>query len=295
MVHGRTPKRQRVSAPTATRNSFQQTSLKYIQFISRLLLISLVCAFYSPLFAQEYTEKNNDFINLHNLHKENSEKTCQLCHDGQEALAKPSTHIPSSENCDSCHNSAAWTPARFDHKDTSLACENCHNGSFATASPVDHPSMAETCDSCHISFAWSPVTKDFVDVLPPEVIASHPKLSSRRTSSVGLRALFDHTGIVDGCSTCHDGVQATAKPATHISTTSECHFCHTAITWRPPKRVDHTQVVGSCISCHDGVIAVGKSPTHINTTDSCDGCHSIFAFRPLPRVNHAEVIGDCLS
>jgi hypothetical protein len=38
---------------------------------------------------------------------------------------------------------------------------------------------------------------------------------------------MNHTGIVSGCATCHNGVFAIGKPRTgHPNTTAPCESCH---------------------------------------------------------------------
>ena len=53
--------------------------------------------------------------------------------------------------------------------------------------------------------------------------------------------------------TCHDGVKATGKNATHIFTTNVCEACHATVGAGSRRRkVDHAQVLGTCTSCHNG-------------------------------------------
>jgi len=95
------------------------------------------------------------------------------------------------------------------------------------------------------------------------------------TASVPSRAQpgSNHPEVTGTCESCHNGVDATGKSASHIPTSESCDACHTMDAWLPGSRVDHTQVIGACSSCHDGVIASGKSPNHIPTTEPCDTCH----------------------
>jgi len=86
---------------------------------------------------------------------------------------------------------------------------------------------------------------------------------------------FDHTGIMaEDCISCHNGVVAMGKTASHIASTDFCGACHAVQIWAPVITVDHQQVLGACSSCHNGIIASGKSPNHINTNAECDVCHN---------------------
>ncbi|MEZ5557949.1 MAG: hypothetical protein R3E86_05305 [Pseudomonadales bacterium] len=43
----------------------------------------------------------------------------------------------------------------------------------------------------------------------------------------------DHSEVLGSCSSCHDGVTATGKPADHPNTTAECDNCHSTSGWLP--------------------------------------------------------------
>lgn len=79
------------------------------------------------------------------------------------------------------------------------------------------------------------------------------------------------------CTACHNRaglVRATAPPANHIRSTTQCEFCHSVTSWAAIRQVDHTQVLGSCQSCHNGIIATGKTPDHIPASNQCELCHN---------------------
>jgi predicted CXXCH cytochrome family protein len=84
---------------------------------------------------------------------------------------------------------------------------------------------------------------------------------------------FDHTGIVDNCTSCHDGATAPGKPLDHIPSSMVCEACHNTMTFDDAD-VNHAEVEGACMDCHDGVIAEGKPDDHIPTTEACDVCHT---------------------
>ena len=85
--------------------------------------------------------------------------SCLSCHDGTKATGKPPTHIPTALECDTCHMSTAWLPARFDHAGVAPGtCAQCHDGVSATGKTPTHITTTESCDTCHVTRAWIPVS-----------------------------------------------------------------------------------------------------------------------------------------
>ncbi len=135
--------------------------------------------------------------------------------------------------CESCHLKGVL-------KGTPKVCAGCHSrGSRlqTTQLPVQHvPTGDGGCESCHRTNAWSP-------------------------------ARFSHMEVSAGtCTSCHDGVKASGKSGTHISTSLSCDSCHRTSAWTPAK-FDHREVVaGTCSGCHNGTQASGKPGNHIPTS-----------------------------
>jgi len=208
--------------------------------------------------------------------------TCASCHDGNIASGKGTTHIASSDNCDSCHavGPTPWSPvapASVDHNEVTGTCASCHDGTIASGKSTSHITTSINCDACHAPgpTPWAPVAP----------------------------ASVDHNEVTGTCSSCHNGTIASGKSATHITTSDNCDACHQPgpTPWQPvaPASVDHNEVTGSCASCHNGTIASGKSTSHINSTDNCAACHQPGPTPWLPvapaSVDHNEVIGTCSS
>ncbi|HEY5761891.1 MAG TPA: cytochrome c3 family protein [Rhodocyclaceae bacterium] len=203
---------------------------------------------------------------------------CSSCHNSVNALGKPTTHVPTSAQCDSCHSGfAAFRPARMNHAGTAGQCASCHNGNYAFANadgrPANHIPTSASCDSCHTGgfTAWRPAT-------------------------------MNHAGTTGLCSACHSGtylaMNAQAKPPTHVATTAQCDSCHKSTTTWASATFNHATAVpavaGRCSSCH-GVNALGKPTNHVPTTVQCDSCHGNFtAFAPAT-MNHAATTGQCAS
>ena len=85
-------------------------------------------------------------------------RQCVDCH----AKVEPVNHYPGS--CDTCHTTAAWKPATFNHTGFT-DCVGCH----LQNKPANH--FEGPCSTCHTTSAWKP-------------------------------AFFDHTGVTD-CLGCH--------------------------------------------------------------------------------------------
>jgi hypothetical protein len=148
-------------------------------------------------------------------------RDCETCHVSGSRFAKTNVvkntgHIPTTQTCDTCHNTRAFTGARMDHAGIAKgACSTCHNGTQATGKPNGHPVTTAACDSCHSPSAWRPVSN------------------------------FDHSGIAAGtCATCHNGSKATGMGPNHTPFTqvgaiagTACDSCHKSgfRAWTPAK------------------------------------------------------------
>jgi hypothetical protein len=178
-------------------------------------------------------------------------RNCGTCHiqgSSYNATPKTTTHIPSSNNCAACHNTIAFRPdVHFEHREVMGSCVSCHNGVIAQGKGPTHPATSQNCAACHSVLTWNPTTT------------------------------VDHTQIplaVAGfCIICHNGTQATGKPANHLVTSLECGDCHLTTTWLGAD-FDHTGIRTGCATCHNGVKAVGKQGNHMPTTNTCESCHT---------------------
>jgi hypothetical protein len=236
---------------------------------------------------------------------------CGLCHTRGgpwQADGKPLDHVPSSDQCDDCHVTNSWTPARFDHGNVTSPCATCHNGGFATGKPIHHVPSSDDCEACHGTIAWSPAFFDHAGITTgcvschngqiatgknpghiPSSDACETCHNTRRWEGAG----FDHTGITTGCVSCHNGQVATGKPNGHPPSSDACETCHDTRTWQTAG-FDHTGITTGCVSCHDGRTAIGKNPGHIPSSDACETCHDTRSFAGA-RFDHSTVTGNCAS
>ena len=91
---------------------------------------------------------------------------CSDCHNGQLAIGKSQSHLPTNAECDSCHNTSSFfalnPDGSFDHSGISGGCSACHNGNTAigkTPTPADtpagnHPITSAECKSCHTTVSF---------------------------------------------------------------------------------------------------------------------------------------------
>jgi predicted CXXCH cytochrome family protein len=178
-------------------------------------------------------------------------RDCGTCHiKGSlfNATPKNTTHIPSTNRCAACHNTISFRPdVHFDHAEVMGSCVSCHNGTIAQGEGPTHPATSQDCAACHTVLSWN----------PPKTV--------------------DHTQIplsVAGfCIICHNGKNASGKPAGHLATNLECGDCHLTTTWMGAT-FDHTGITTGCVSCHNGTKAVGKQGNHMPTTNLCESCHT---------------------
>jgi hypothetical protein len=250
--------------------------------------------------------------------------TCSTgCHNGTagKGLAKPSTHIPTTAYCDTCHtNFTAFAPAAMNHSGTAGVCANCHGGGYtalnARAKPSTHITTTQSCDTCHATTAWKPATYSHSGVTAGSCATCHNGTNAlgKSTSHIPTTAACDtchknyvafspaqmnHTGLTGQCSTCHGGgylaVNAQTKPPTHVTTTAQCDTCHSSTTSWATAAFVHANPPGVCANCHNGTTALGKPSTHIPTSAACDNCHkNQQAFKPAA-MDHTGLSGQCTT
>lgn len=245
---------------------------------------------------------------------------CNQCHSpGGRVVSsyKSANHIPTTANCNSCHRTTSWSPARFTHAGIAPAtCAKCHNNTVATGKPSSHLPTTLACDACHRTVAWAGASFRHIGVAPGTCATCHNGVQARGKPAAHISTTascdschrmgvpnwvlvsggYTHAGIAPGtCITCHNGNKATGKAASHVPTTASCDTCHRTTGWIPAT-FSHTGVTaGTCATCHNGNTARGKSSTHVPTTASCDTCHRTAAWIPAT-FSHASVApGSCAT
>ena len=194
-------------------------------------------------------------------------KDCFSCHSGNSrigASAKPTSHMLSSNDCQTCHTPWGWKPvSKFNHINVLGTCTSCHNGVQSVGKGSNHIPTTAECSTCHlVSLPWT---------------AAH----------------YDHAGITDNCVRCHDNIHAPGKPRTHVPTSEACEVCHgpTNFVTFAGTEMNHVGITSNCQSCHEtgmqwyGVMMVDRPnmaedayhPTAASPGGAdCSNCHAGF-------------------
>jgi len=223
---------------------------------------------------------------------------CSGCHLPEYEATTDPDHVASgfATSCETCHGTAAWTPATFDHdqfwpirgKHETVACTTCHAGGVYEGTPrdcagchlpdyqatTDSNHVAEqfptTCEACHSENGWSPAAYDHDQYWPLE--GRHATTSCESCHVGGVYAGTPRT--CDGCH--HPDYVATTSPAhSQVGIPTSCDDCHTPANWAtdefpqhnalfPITNGDHSRF--SCNECH--ITAAGYSEF------TCTGCHT---------------------
>jgi Cytochrome c7 and related cytochrome c len=205
--------------------------------------------------------------------------SCASCHNGSTARGKPPLHVASTNSCDHCHLTRAWTPVRFDHAAALGTCTSCHDGARAKGRSAKHLPTTAACETCHTNRSWVLIT-----------------------------ARIDHSKLTGTCASCHTAGAAakTAKPANHFVTAKPCETCHTTTNWRANYRHVSPRYPGNhlaaltCKSCHQANAEPvtwrdpGLAPT-------CAACHARTfkpqvhpkALAPVPTYYTVNELRDC--
>lgn len=206
---------------------------------------------------------------------------CIACHQDDYLGTTEPNHQASGfpVTCASCHGTAAWRPAHFDHDDTafpltgthatldcsdchtagvsvSADCYSCHSQDYANATNPQHaPDFPTDCALCHGTVGWTPATFDH---------------SVTRFPLTGAHVSVD-------CAECHVGGQYTGTPI-------DCYACH-RVDYEGVLDPDHQALAfpHDCAQCHDTARWDGArfdhafpiySGTHNQSRwNTCNRCH----------------------
>ncbi len=244
---------------------------------------------------------------------------CASCHNGQAfagvtPVSKPVNHLPTTAACETCHSASKFTSfsgTTMNHTGILSGCASCHNGQvFAGVTPVSktsfpsHQVTTADCSTCHTS------TVTFVTssggTMPANHLPTAQPCTTCHTSFGANSGVMNHTGILSGCASCHNGqsffgVTPVSKPSNHIPYATAllgganmgCEFCHT-----PTVFTSFTSLVSSttmhngsqgggssglCVTCHlSGTNYLGSmQKTSHNGASASKDCSSSGCHRPL--------------
>ncbi len=221
---------------------------------------------------------------------------CNSCHNADYVATTNPNHaqLGFPTTCVTCHTTAAWSPASFDHtstgftltgKHTTAACLDCHSSGYA-GTPADcyscHQSdftgatdpnhtlagFAVTCGDCHTTAGWSPSS------------FNHSTTGFTLTGAhVGATCIACHStayaGTSSDCYACHQSDYTSAADPNHVlgNYPHTCTSCHTTTAWVPAS-FDHNttsfpltgaHLSAACLACH--------SSGYTGTPTACYACH----------------------
>ena len=179
---------------------------------------------------------------------------CVTCHIKDFNGATNPNHVTGSfsQVCDTCHNTAAWQPATFDHS---------KSGFPLTGSHMVPPRQ---CTDCHVNNNYN--------------ITNTACVSCHQTDFNNATTPVPHTGFPTTCQQCHDTVQWTDATFDHSTT----GFALTGLHTVPPRACTDCHVnnnynltSAACVTCHLKDYQGTTNPNHVtaNFPQTCDQCH----------------------
>ncbi len=222
---------------------------------------------------------------------------CASCHQTEYNATTNPPHQAAAfpVTCQSCHSTATWTGASFDHATTgwaltgahtsascvschgdgvfagkSTACLSCHQTDYSGATNPSHSGFPTTCADCHSTINWSGATFDHSRTSFP-LTGAH-----RTTACLACHGDGVYNGKSTACASCHqtDFNGATNPNHTAAGFSNACQTCHTTTAWDGGTFNHNTtsfplsgaHVPLACNSCHGDNVFNGKSTT-------CVSCH----------------------
>jgi len=238
---------------------------------------------------------------------------CMSCHAGQRWKGLPDTCISCharddahrgsrGTNCASCHTSATWRSATFDHASTGFAltgahagasCAGCHGAGNANKHPPrtciacharddSHKGANGTdCASCHTTRSWQQASFDHDRMTEFPLKGAHRKVVCEGCHKQPPKAVRPPVT----CFGCH------AADDAHKGTKGlDCGSCHTPSAWKMAN-FDHARMTSfpllgkhaalRCEGCHQ------QPASQVRLSTECGSCHA----KDDP--HRARLGGDC--
>ncbi len=238
---------------------------------------------------------------------------CVSCHrddyDGATNPGHQAARFPTE--CATCHTTAAWQPASFDHGATpfpltgahrAVACNQCHgDGVYAgknsacvschqaaydgTTDPSHRAAQLPTdCTGCHTTTAWQPASFDHSATAFP-LTGAHTAATCQQCHGDGV-----YVGKSTACASCHQAAYDASTDPNHRAAgfPTDCASCHTTTTW-DGARFDHDASFfpiysgkhagnwSSCATCHTNQVSYQSFTCfscHEHSQANTDGHHS---------------------
>ncbi|MFL6307270.1 MAG: multiheme c-type cytochrome [Candidatus Sulfotelmatobacter sp.] len=252
--------------------------------------------------------------------------TCVSCHLKDFQGATNPNHVSGgfAQTCETCHTTAAWQPASFDHAKsgfpltgahtvpprqctdchvnnnfniTSTTCVSCHQNDFNNAvSPVAHAGFPTTCQQCHDTVQWT--NAKFDHSTTGFTLSGAHTVPPRQCTDCHVNNNFNITATA--CVSCHqtDYNKATT-PVPHSGFPTTCAQCHDTVAWTDGK-FDHS-TTGFVLSGAHTVPPRQCTDCHVNnnfniTATACVSCHQTdynTATTPVPHSGFPTTCAQC--
>ena len=252
--------------------------------------------------------------------------TCVSCHLKDFQGATNPNHVSGgfAQTCETCHTTAAWQPATFDHAKsgfpltgahtvpprqctdchvnnnfniTSTTCVSCHQNDFNTAvTPVAHAGFPTTCQQCHDTVQWTDAKFDH-STTGFTLTGAHT-VPPRQCTDCHVNNNFNITATA--CVSCHQTDYNTATtPVPHSGFPTTCAQCHDTVAWTDGK-FDHS-TTGFVLSGAHTVPPRQCTDCHVNnnyniTATACVSCHQTdynTATTPVPHAGFPTTCAQC--
>ncbi len=210
--------------------------------------------------------------------------SCDQCHGNDFQQSINPNHVGGnfSHDCVTCHTTAAWSPATFNHSVTifpltgshvAVPCLSCHTNSnyqiaytdcyachqtdYQRPADPNHvtANFSHTCQPCHTTTAWNPSTFDH-STTKFSLTGAHLTASCQSCHTNGNYQLS-----YVNCYQCHQGDYTGTTNPNHAAGgfSQNCLQCHSTAAWSPAT-FDHSTT---------------KFPlTGAHTTTACQSCHT---------------------
>jgi hypothetical protein len=177
-------------------------------------------------------------------------RTCVGCHRKDDDSAK-GHQGRFGDKCDSCHDSKAWAPSRFNHdRDTRFVlrgkhrpaeCKACHTGTLfkdkTGSACVDchrkddkhEGRLGAECQACHVETDWKQTSRFDHDRTTYPLLGQHRQARCESCHQAGR-----YKNTPTACISCH------RKDDKHQPSLGEsCQSCHSERDWKEVSRFDH--------------------------------------------------------
>jgi hypothetical protein len=239
--------------------------------------------------------------------------TCVSCHLKDYQGTTNPNHVQAGlpQTCESCHTTASWTNATFDHAKTGfpltgahvpLQCSQCHiNGNYnltnttcvschlkdyqGTTDPNHvQAGMPQTCETCHSTASWANATFNHSTTGFP-LTGAHVPLQCSQCHINGNYNLTDTT-----CVSCHlKDYQGTTDP-NHVQAAlpQTCQSCHSTTSWGSAT-FNHATTGFALTGAH---VPLPCAQCHVNgnytlSSGACSTCH-IKDYQTTTDPNHVQ-------